>query len=469
MQVQSGQAQTEQAQPEKGHRNGRRDFLKQSSLGAAGAVGAVLATSVATSVVSAPHVHAAESNVLNIGLVGCGSRGAGALFDALQTEGPKKVVAMADLFPARIPPILRSGNIERFAGDVDVPPDRQFGGFDGYKKAIDAVGAGGVILLATPPVFRPMELEYAIEKGVHIFAEKSFAVDPPGVRRVLQANEVAKAKNLKIVSGLMQRHKRSMQEAIEQIHAGLIGDVMTCWTYRTGGASGRRPRQENESLLAHQIRNFNGFTWTSGSPAVDWLIHNLDVCCWAKGAFPVSAQGQCARQLRREQDELFDQYYVEYTFPDGTRLHAQGRFMRGTWNSFQATVHGTTGSAIFGEGIRDPRIYRGHNPRARNMIWEYTGPPFRNEYQAEHDALFAAIRNDEPHNETERAASATMIGILGRLAAKSGRLITWEDAFNSNRSLANVDALVSFDCSAPAQPDENGDYFFPIAGQTELL
>jgi len=461
----TGQAQLEQAQPAKEHKNGRRSFLKQSSLTAVGAVGAVLTASVA----NVPKVHAAENNTLNIALVGCGSRGTGALFDAMQTEGPKKVVALADVFRERMGWTLRSVT-ERYPNDVDVPQDRQFEGFEGYKKAIDAVGAGGVVLLASPPVFRPRELEYAAEQGVHVFAEKSFAVDSPGVRRTLAAGKVSDEKNLKVVSGLMQRHKLSAQMAIEQIHAGVIGEVTTCLAYRIqdiGMALGaRRP---GESLLSHQMRHFNNFTWLFGSPMVDWLIHNLDVCCWAKEAYPVVAQGQCARQVRRIQDQLFDQYYVEYTFPDGTRLLAQGRYIPRTWNNFQSVIHGTTGCAVVGEGVRDPRLFRGHNPDTRNMIWEYTGPPYKNEYQAEHDTLFDAIRNDKPHNETERAALSSMVGVLGRLAAESGQRITWEDAINSNRSLANIDELVSFDSPAPVKPDENGDYPFPIPGLTEVL
>ena len=454
------QIQFEQTQPEKGHKSGRRDFLKQSSLGAVGAV-------LATSVINVPKVHAAENNTLNIALVGCGGRGTGALFDALRTEGPKKVVALADAFQGRITGTLRDIT-EQFPDDVDVPQDRQFTGLDGYRKAIDAVGSGGVILLASPPAFRPMELEYAVEKGVHVFAEKSFAVDPPGVRRALKAGEAAKAKNLKIASGLAQRHRRSVQEAVEHIHAGIIGDVTTCWAYRIHVPFGFSARREGESYLQHQLRNFNNFIWLSGSPMVDWLIHNLDVCCWAKGAYPVSAQGQSARHVRQIQDQLFDQYYVEYTFPDGTRLLTQGRYITGTWNCFQSTIHGTTGCAILGESVSNARIFRGHNPTSGNMIWEYTGPPYRNPFQVEHDVLFDAIRNDKPHNETEYTALATMVGVLGRMVAHSGQLITWEDALNSDRSLANVDAL-TFDGPAPVMPDENGNYPIPIPGQTEVL
>jgi len=235
------------------------------------------------------------------------------------------------------------------------------------------------------------------------------------------------------------------------------------------GPIGLGGRRANESLLSHQIRNYSNFTWINGSPLLDWLIHNLDVCCWAKDAYPVVAQGQCGRRVRQDKDQIYDQYAVEYAFADGTRFHAQGRFVQDAWGCFQATIHGTTGCAIFGEGIGQPRIYRGHNPEARNMIWEYTGPEFRGEYQAEHDVLFDAIRNDKPHNETERCAFTTMTGILGRLACDSGQRISWDDAFKSEKSLANVEALTSFDSPAPVQPDENGDYPFPVPGQTVVL
>ena len=221
-------------------------------------------------------------------------------------------------------------------------------------------------------------------------------------------------------------------------------------------------------MLSHQIRNYSNFTWINGSPLLDWLIHNIDVCCWAKGAYPVVAQGQAARRTRQDKDQIFDQYAVEYAFADGTRFQAQGRFVQEAWSCFQATIHGTTGCAIFGEGIVQPRIYRGHNPDSRNMIWEYTGPEFRGEYQTEHDVLFDAIRNDKPHNETERCALSTMVGVLGRLACDSGQQITWEDAFNSNKSLADVSALTSLDSPAPVVPNDNGDYPFPIPGHAEV-
>jgi predicted dehydrogenase len=445
----------------KKERNGRRDFLKLSGLGTAG-------TLLSTVTMNVPHVHAAENNTLNVALVGCGGRGGGALLNALNTDGPKKVVALADAFPQRITALLRR-LADHSEGAVDVPSEYQFAGLDGYRKAIDAVGSGGVILLATPPAFRPREVEYAVEKGVHVFMEKSFGVDSPGVRRILKAGEAAKAKNLKVIGGLMTRHKVSMQHAIEQIRSGIIGDVITCWAYRKHGPVGFDPRREGESIVAHQVRNYSNFTWLNGSFILDWLIHNLDVCCWAKGEYPISAQGMAGRETRTEQDQLFDHFAVEYTFADGTRLFLQGRHQHGSWSCFQSTIHGTTGAAILGEGVPIPRIYKGHNPDSNNIIWEYSGPPFRNEYQFGHDLLFDAIRNDKPLNETEHCVQSTMVGILGRMAAESGQVITWEDAFNSNRELAPNLEQLTFDSQAPIMPNENGDYPLPIPGQTEVL
>jgi predicted dehydrogenase len=206
----------------------------------------------------------------------------------------------------------------------------------------------------------------------------------------------------------------------------------------------------------------------NGTFILDWLIHNLDVCCWAKGAYPVSAQGQGGRQVRTLKDQLFDHHAIEYTFPDGTRLFAQGRHQNSTWGCFQSTIHGATGCAVIGEGVSNPRIYRGHNPVAANLIWEYKGGPNRNQYQVEHDVLFDAIRNDKPVNEAERCAKSAMVGILGRMVAETGKTITWEEAINSTSELApNLDKL-TMDGPAPVMPDENGDYPIAMPGVTTI-
>jgi len=416
----------------------------------------------------ARQVHASEDNTIKLALVGCGGRGTGAAVQALATEGPTKLVAMADVFDNRLQTSLKGLSKQR-AEQVDVPAERQFLGLDGFKKAIDVLDPGDVVLLTTPPAFRPIHLDYAVDKGVNVFMEKSFAVDAPGIRRVLAAGKRADEKNLKIASGLMSRHYKPLEDAVAQIHEGAIGNVITCWAYREHTAVGFTPKSAGMSDLANQIRNYSCYTWVNGSFILDWLIHNLDVCCWVKDAWPVSAQGQGGRQVREAADELFDHYAVEYTFPDGTRLFAQGRHMDNTWGFFGDVIHGTTGSAVLGEGIKEPRIYKGHQRTKENQIWEYEGPAC-NHYQVEHDLFFAAIREDKPYNETERSAYAAMTGILGRMAAESGKEITWKDAMASDLQLApGLEKITSLDDPAPVQPNADGMYEIAMPGITKVL
>ena len=336
--------------------------------------------------------YAGEDNTIKIALVGCGGRGTGAAANALSTAGPTRLWALADVFQPKVQSTLQQLSA-RFGDQVDVPPERQFVGFDAYRKAIDALDPGDVVLLATPPAFRPIHVAYAVKQGRHVFMEKSFAVDVPGLHRVLQAGELAKQKNLKIAGGLMSRHYQPLEDAVAQLHAGVIGNLITCWAYREHDPVGFVPRRDGVSELAHQIQNYSCFTWVNGSFLLDWLIHNLDICCWCKDAWPVAAQGQGGRQVRTEPDQLFDHYAVEYRFADGTRLFAQGRHMASCWGFFGDNIHGATGCAVLGEGVSEPKIYRGHNPVPANLAWEYKETPC-DAYQVEHDRLFQAIRND---------------------------------------------------------------------------
>jgi len=374
---------------------------------------------------------------------------------------------MADVFENRLKRSLTSlkGNLK---DKVDVTPEPGFLGFDAYKKAIDCIAPGGVALLTTPPGFRPIHLEYAVAKDCHVFMEKSFAVDAPGIRRVLKAGQVATTKNLKVAGGLMSRHYKPLEEAVRQVHEGVIGEVITCWAYREHGPVRLSGKAAGTGELAHQIRNYSCFTWLNGSFILDWLIHNIDVCCWVKNAWPVSAQGQGGRQVRTQPDQLFDHYAVEYSFADGTRLFAQGRHMRNCWNFFGGVIHGTEGSAVLGEGIRNPRIYKGHRQTPENVTWQYKGPR-SNAYQVEHDLLFEAIRQDKPYNETERCAKAAMAGILGRMAAESGKTITWDEAMASNLELAPGLDRYTLDSEPPVKPDAQGRYPIAMPGVTKVL
>jgi predicted dehydrogenase len=437
----------------------RRGFLKTSSQLMAGAA---LATAVA-------HPgYAAESNTIKIALVGCGGRGSGAAAQALATKGPTKLWAVADVFDHRIQGCL--GQLkQRTPEQVDVPADRQFLGLDAFQKAIDSLDKGSVVILATAPAFRPIHLDYAIKKGMHVFMEKSFAVDAPGIRRVLKLGEEAKAKNLKIAGGLMSRHYLPLEEAVQQIHDGAIGDVITAWAYRMHGPVGLGARNPATKELAHQIANYSCYTWLNGSFIVDWLIHNIDICCWVKNAYPVSVQGMGGRQIRTEPDQLFDHYFAEYTFPDGTRMAAQGRHINNCHDFFGDIIHGTKGSAVLGEGQPKPRLFKSHTQTSANMIWQYKGADC-DPYQREHDLLFEAIRNDKPYNETERSAKSCFTAIMGRMACELGRTITWDEAMASTTELApGLENLKSLDDKAPVEPDASGRYPIAMPGMSNAV
>jgi predicted dehydrogenase len=437
-------------------RTSRREFLKTSA-------GAMAATALSGAIVSPGY--AAEKNMIKIALVGCGGRGTGAAAQALSTSGPTKLWAMADVFDHRLQGSL--GNIRQaHEKQVEVPPERQFIGLEGFKKAIDSLSKGDVVLLATPPAFRPMHFEYAVAKGVHVFMEKSFAVDGPGIRRVLKTGAAAAETNLKVAGGLMSRHYLPLEQCVQEIHEGRIGEVITEWAYRMHGPVGFAPKQAGTTELAHQIANYSNFTWLNGSFIVDWLIHNIDVCCWVKNGWPVSVQGMGGRQVRQEPDQLFDHYAAEYIFADGTRLMAQGRHMTNCWDFFGDQIQGTTGSAILGEGQPKPRLFKGHNQASQDLLWSYKGAEC-DHYQREHDLLFDAIRNDKRYNETERCAKSCLTAIMGRMACESGRRITWEEALASELELAPGLDHWDWNTNPPAMPDAAGKYPVAMPGQTK--
>lgn len=432
----------------------RRQFLKTSSLALAGAA-----------IVGTPKPgYAAEENTIRIALVGCGGRGTGAASQALSTAGPTKLWAVADVFEHKVQNALASLKPAHEA-KMDVPPERQFVGFDGFKNAMDSLSPGDVVLLATPPAFRPMHFEYAVKKGLHAFVEKSFAVDAPGIRRMIKASEEAAAKNLKVAGGLMSRHSLALIEAVEQIHNGAIGEIITAYAYRMHGPVGFTPRAPEQKEMAHQLANYSCFTWLNGSFFVDWLIHNIDVCCWILGGYPVSAQGMGGRQVRKEADQLFDHYMAEYTFPNGSRMVAQGRHIANCHDFFGDIIHGTTGSAVLGEGQPRPRLFKGRRQESADMIWSYKGP-MKDHYQHEHDLLFEAIRQDKPYNEMERCAKSCLTAIMGRMACESGKLITWDQAMTSTVELAPGIEQFSFDTPPPVTADAHGNYPIAMPGQT---
>ena len=439
----------------------RREFLVQS--------GALLS---AVSLVKGGLIyghHVGENNTIQLALVGCGGRGTGAVGDAFSTTGgPVKLVAMADLFADRLEGSLQ--NLQsKFPDKVDVPPERRFHGFDAYRHAIDCLRPGDVVILATHAAFRPVHFEYAVQKGVNVFMEKSFGVDAPATRRLMKAAEESEKKNLKVGVGFMWRHSKARQEAIKRIHDGIIGEIHTLRIYRVHGPvfTPRLPPGANE--IEFQIRHAVCFNWVSGGFFVDWHCHNVDVACWVKGAWPVEAQAMGGR-CYPEAGNLFDHYTVEYTFADGTKLFAFSRHMQNCWSTYSDYAHGTKGSAVIMTDLSDPKpkLYKSQKMVASEEIWRY---PERdaNPYHAEWQVLLDAIRQDQPHNEARRAAEANMATLMGRMAAHTGQYVTWEQAWNSNfQYVADIDKL-TFESEPPIRADKEGRYAPPLPGTSQEI
>ncbi len=436
----------------------RREFLRLSG-------GAVAVSALAG--VAVPHCHAATDNTIKLALIGCGGRGTGAVADAFAaTGGPVKLHAMADLFEHRLQGSLK--NLSKgFADKVDVTPERRFLGFDAYRKAIDCLGPGDVVILTTSSAFRPVHFEYAVAKGVNVFMEKSFAVDSPGVRRMLTSAEASEKKGLKVGCGFMWRHSQARQELVKRIYDGAIGDVNLLRIYRVHGPVYCPRRPADKSELVFQLQHPVCFNWLTGGFFIDWHCHNVDQACWVKNAWPVSAQGMGGR-CYPEAGNLFDHYTVEYTFADGAKLFAFSRHMQGCWETYSDYVHGSKGSAVLMTTLAapDPRIYKGQRMVEEDLTWRY-GKPDCNPYRAEWQVLLDAIRQNRPHNEARRAAEADLAALMGRMAVHTGAMITWDQAMKSNfQYVQDVDHM-TFDTPAPIQAGPDGIYAAPQPGRTK--
>jgi predicted dehydrogenase len=436
----------------------RRQFLKQS--------GSVVAASVVSGI-ALPRIYAAQDNTIRLALVGCGGRGTGAVADAFSAKGgPVKLCAMADIFEQRLQSSL--SNLQKdFADKLDVPPERRFIGFDAYKKAIDCLSPGDVVLLTTHAAFRPLHFEYAVKKGINVFAEKSFATDAPAVRRWFKAAEASERKNLKVGVGFMWRHSAARQETIRRIHDVAIGDVHTLRIYRVHGPVHCPPLPENVNELAFQLQHPNSFTWVSSGFFIDWHCHNIDVACWTKGAWPVSAQGFGGRCYEQAGNQ-FDHYTVEYTFADGTKLLAFTRGMNNCWSTYSDYAHGSNGSAVLMESLGEPKpkIYKSHNMVPENLIWEF-GRPDPNPYHAEWQLLLDAIRQDKPHNEARRAGEAEVAALMGRMATHTGQYLTREQVLKSDFQFVRDIDNMTFETPAPIHAGQEGIYPAPQPGITK--
>jgi predicted dehydrogenase len=449
----------------------RREFLTTASrtAGASALAGVAL-----------PHVHAAENNTIQVALVGCGGRGTGAAVNALSVQnGPTKLVAMADVFPKKL-----SASYDKlksaFADKVDVPPERRLLGFNAYQQAIDVLKPGDLVIFGTPPAFRCVQFAYAIQKGLHAFMEKPVTVDGPTTVRMLKLGEESLKKNLKVGVGLMVRHCEGRRELHDRIRSGQIGEIVAMRGYRMGqggGTAGPKPADISETM--YQIQRFHAFLWASGGVFSDYYIHQIDECSWMKGAWPVEAHAVGGRHYRRDSlDQNFDTYSVQYTYPDGTKLYFDGRNMAGARDEFASYAHGTKGSAVISTLSHAPgmvRIYKGYNiprvnsrkelplPEDPNLLWAFPQPE-RSPYQLEFDNLLAAIRENKPHNEVKRGAEASLVASMGRMAAHTGQIVTFDQILNCPHEFApDVDKLTP-DGPPPLVAGPDGKYPVPEPG-----
>ncbi len=404
--------------------------------------------------------HAAPDDTIKIAMIGCGGRGTGACVQAMNTPGPTRLVAMCDVDENQLAKSLSSIRAQHH-DKVDVPPDRQFTGFEDYKKAI---AEADVCILATSPGFRPIHFEEAVKQGKHVFMEKPVATDAPGVRKILAAAKIAKQKGLKVGVGMQRRHQPTYQEAVQRLHDGAIGDVVSLRVYWDGNARAGKERLPNEEEMRYQIRNWYYFTWLSGDHIVEQHIHNIDVMNWIKGGYPVRAQGMGGRQVRNKRinGQIYDHHQVEYEFADGARCYSQCRQIRGCWTSVSEHAMGTKGSADL---VQQRKLFQITGPNA----WTKRLKKSEQGHQLEHYPLFKAIRENNHHMEAEYGALSTMTAILGRMATYSGKKIEFDDALNSKLELVPYGRELTMNSTPPVLPDEDGWYPIAVPGKTKAL
>lgn len=398
----------------------RRDVLKWA--------GAAVAGTAIPSIITPSKSYAGINNdTLKVGLIGCGGRGTGAAVQALKADPNVVLHAVGDVFADKMEASLTA--LQKVHGPkAQVPEERKFLGFDAYKKVIES--GVDVVLLTTTPHFRPMHLAEAVKAGKHVFCEKPVAVDAPGVRQVLETARLAKEKNLALVSGFCWRYHEPKRAIFGKITSGEIGEVMSVYNTYYTGALWSFPRQPQWKELEFQMRNWLYYTWMSGDHIVEQAIHSIDMMSWAMGdVLPTSVVGTGGRQVRTDAlfGHIFDHFALTYEYPNGAKGFHFSRQQENCERSYAVEAFGTKGRAV-ADCIRNVHSIQGANP------WTYAGVQ-NDMYQTEHNELFASIRNGKPINDGEWMAHSTMLGIMGRMAAYTGKKITWEEAINSKEKL----------------------------------
>ncbi len=443
----------------------RRDFLKASSLLAGGAL---------LNPIQSYGYNSAVDDTIRVALIGCGGRGGGAAAQALSTSQNVQIVAMADAFKDRLDQTysnLISKKYKNAAGapvdaltKVKVPDDRKFVGFDAYKKAI-ALKDVDVVILATPPGFRPWHFEEAVKNNKQIFMEKPVATDAPGIRKVLEVAEEAKRKKLNVVVGLQRHYQANYLAAIKRIQDGAIGDIVGGQVYWVGSSPWMKERQANQTEMEYQMRNWYYFNWLCGDHISEQHVHNIDVANWVKGGYPVQIQGTGGRAVRtgKAYGEIFDHHTLDLVYADGTTISSQCRQFEGTWNKVDEAFVGTKGRIDSFERKRTVlKDYKG------GVIYQHDDKGDKDPYQVEHDELFAAVAKGEyKFADAENGAKSTMTAIMGRMATYSGKMIKWDEALNSNINL--FPDKLAWDASPKILPGPDGLYPVAVPGKTVVI
>lgn len=442
----------------------RRQFLAGTS---------ALAVGAATWAQGVPAVHAAEDNTIRLALIGCGSRGAGAVADAMSARdmGPIKLYAMADIDEARMQASYNALR-EKFGDDIDVPPDRQFKGFDAYKKAIDILRPGDVAMCTTRAYIRPLHVEYAVSRGINVFMEKPFAPDPVGLRRLLKAGEEAEKKGVKIAAGLQCRHSPARAALIEKIKSGEMGDLICIRANRLGGRSwlGNVGDKANDMLEQLKFGRIHLF-WVGSGHFVDYLIHQIDECCWLMDSWPVSCHGMGGREVgSTDRGQNLDVYSLEYTFADGRKAFCGFRRALNGHSEFATFVHCAKKAGQFSGNVHAATVHMFKDQRISNDNIEWSPEPDKfSPWVYEWRDFITSIRTDRPHNECKRAVYSDFATLMGRAAAHLNRIVTWDEVFNSQFQFCSYLDKLNYDSPPPVTADENGYFPAPIAGQWNEL
>ena len=434
-------------------KNTRRTFCKQTVAATTGILASTLPLDAMSNVY--------DNKKLKLALIGCGGRGSGAAVQALTADDKVELYAMADAFKDRIDSSL-NGIKEHFDGskNIDVQEKNMFTGFDAYKKAIDLCD---VVILTTPPGFRPLHFEYAINNDKHVFMEKPLATDAPGIRKVLEVAKIAKDKKLNVVVGLQRHYQDKYITLYNKVVNGDIGKIVSGQVYWNDGGVWVKKRKPSQSELEYQMRNWYYFTWLCGDHILEQHIHNIDVANWFIGDYPISAQGMGGREVRNGIDhgQIFDHHFVEFTYANGAVISSQCRHQTGTASRVDEVFQGSNGSVVTGKGEM--------TDLSGNIKYKYPNKwnEDPNPYQVEHDKLFQSIRNNEVINDVEYGAKSTMTAIMGRMATYTGKKITWDQAINSKEML--VPNNLTWNSTPPTLPDDNGKYLVAIPGKTKFI